>query len=107
MGVKPLAAVQNFGIGQFGAVLVLLRHFPSLLSAVMFLLVKGGRAPQNSGSGMGLCGVSHAPVTGFLSGNAWCLFGHYRKQQHSGCGPPKQCFGLTNFCIVFFSSVIL
>lgn len=50
-----------------------------------YFLLDDVQAPHNSGSGMGLCGGSHAPVTGFLTGNAQCLFGLYRKQ-HSGCG---------------------
>lgn len=80
--------------------------FPSLLSCSCLLwappsyfLLDDVQAPQNSGSGMGLCGGSHAPVTGLLTGNARCLFGHSR-EQHSGCGR-------TNFCITLSSSSTL
>lgn len=110
-GDQALAALQSPGSVQFyfslGTSLpcCLLSCSCLLWAPPSYFLFDDVQAPHNSGSGMGLCG-SHAPVTGFLTGNAQCLFGHYRKQ-HSGCGPPKQQCELTNFCITLSSSSTL
>lgn len=103
-GVRPHLLLKALALSSFSSPWAL--PFPSLLSCSCLLwappsyfLLDDVQALQNSGSGMGLCGGSHAPVTGFLTGNARCLFGHYR-EQHSGCGR-------TNFCITLSSSSTL
>lgn len=105
---QALAALQSPGSEQFyfslGTSLpcCLLSCSCLLWAPPSYFLFDDVQALHNSGSGMGLCG-SHAPVTGFLTGNAQCLFGHY----HSGCGPSKQQCELTNFCITLSSSSTL